>query len=78
IGVALVQAGSGWLLEWAIAEQFSTIDRYRMLFITLLTTMAIATLIYCLSNRQGRADEPVSIVSAHGEKAVSGILRHLK
>ena len=78
IGVALVQAGSGWLLEWAIAEQFSTIDRYRILFITLLTTMAIATLIYCLSSRQGRADEPASVVLANGDKAVSGILRHLK
>lgn len=78
IGVALVQAGSGWLLEWAIAEQFSTIDRYRILFITLLITMAIATLIYCQSNRQGRADEPGSLVSANREKAGSGVLRHLK
>ena len=78
IGVALVQAGSGWLLEWAIAEQFSAIDRYRILFITLLITMAIATMIYCQSHRQGRADEPLSIVSANGEKAVSGILRHLE
>lgn len=78
VGVALVQAGSGWLLEWAIAEQFSTIDRYRILFIALSIAMAIAALIYCLSNRQGRADEPVSMVSTYGEKAVSGILRHFK
>lgn len=78
IGVALVQAGSGWLLEWAIAEQFSTANQYRVLFVTLSIMMVIAILIYLFSSRQGRADQPVSVVSTNREEAISGILGHLK
>ncbi|WP_432470271.1 MFS transporter [Amphritea sp. HPY] len=78
IGVALVQAGSGWLLEWAIAEQFSTANQYRILFVTLSIMMVIAILIYCFSSRQGRADQPVSVVSTNREEAISGILGDLK
>lgn len=78
IGVALVQAGSGWLLEWAIAEQFSPANQYRGLFIALSVMMVIAIIIYCFSSQQGRADQPVSVVSTNREKAVSGILGHRK
>jgi len=74
VGVALVQAGSGWLLEWSIAQQFVPAEQYRILFIVLSVMILIATLIYCLSSRQGRANQPVSDVTTNRQEAVAGTL----
>lgn len=74
IGVALVQAGSGWLLKWAATQQVSPAEQYQVLFVTLAIMMAIATLIYCFSSRQGKADQPVSTALTHGKEVVSGVL----
>lgn len=52
IGVAIVQGGSGWLLEWAGSAQLSPTEQYRMLFILLAGVLALATLIYCFSRQQ--------------------------
>lgn len=60
-GVAIVQAGSGWLLEWASSAQLSSAEQYRMLFMLLVTMMAFAIVIYCFSHKQGRSDEPFEL-----------------
>jgi predicted MFS family arabinose efflux permease len=62
-GVAIVQGGSGWLLEWAGSAQLSPAEQYRMLFILLAAMLAWAIVIYCFSQKQGRSDEPLELSS---------------
>ncbi len=58
IGVALVQTGSGWMIETVAAMGLEPIEQYRLLFILLATVLALASLVYAFSQPQGSADQP--------------------
>jgi MFS family permease len=68
-GVALVQAVSGLLLEWAGRAELMPADQYRLLFIMLAVMLLLATLIYCFSCRNGKADQPIKRVLAGRKEA---------
>ncbi len=57
-GVAIVQGGSGCLLEWAGSAQLSSAEQYRMLFMLLAGVLTSAALMYCFSLNRGNANEP--------------------
>lgn len=59
IGVALIQSSSGWLMALANSMQLTPSEQYRLLFILLAGVLALATLVYCYSDPQGRANEPL-------------------
>ncbi|SIS82778.1 MFS transporter [Neptunomonas antarctica] len=58
IGVAIIQSGSGWLMEWATSAKLSSVEQYRMLFVLLAGVLATAMLAYSFSRREGSADQP--------------------
>ncbi|WP_053070713.1 MFS transporter [Halomonas sp. PR-M31] len=60
IGVALVQSISGWMMELANEVHMIPSEQYRLLFILLAGTLAVATLAYCFSDRQGHGNGPLS------------------
>ncbi|MEH6823949.1 MAG: MFS transporter [Motiliproteus sp.] len=58
IGVALVQSLSGWVIEAAAGAGLDSPGQYRMLFVMLALSLALATLVYSFSLARGRGDEP--------------------
>ncbi|GGK56730.1 MFS transporter [Amphritea balenae] len=70
-GVALIQAISGWLLEWGAAAQLSLPEQYRLLFTMLGLTLLLASLIYSFSRREGDKDQPSVRILASGKIAVA-------
>ncbi|MFD2190389.1 MFS transporter [Pistricoccus aurantiacus] len=59
IGVALIQSVSGWMMELTYAMHMPPGEQYRLLFILLGGALALATLAYCFSDRQGQGKEPL-------------------
>ncbi|MEH6576912.1 MAG: hypothetical protein V7731_07500, partial [Amphritea sp.] len=73
IGVAVVQGGSGWLLEWAGSAQMSPAEQYQMLFISLAGILAVAILIYCFSRKHGCSDEPFSASIQYTARSIENV-----
>ena len=59
VGVALIQSVSGWMMGVTFEAQMSPSEQYRLLFILLGGALALATLVYGFSERQGRGTGPL-------------------
>lgn len=59
VGVALIQSVSGWMMGMTYAAQMSPSEQYRLLFILLGGALALATVVYGFSERQGRGTGPL-------------------
>lgn len=59
IGVFLIQSVSGWMMALANDMQMIPSEQYRLLFILLAGALALATVVYCLSEPKGQGNEPV-------------------
>jgi len=53
LGVAVVQAASGWVMEWALASGRTSAQAYEFLFAALAVTMAGAVFVYLFSRNSG-------------------------
>ena len=61
LGVFLIQSVSGGMMALANEMQMIPSEQYRLLFILLAgaLALALATVVYCLSEPKGQGSEPV-------------------